>query len=78
MWLGHDADHSAPSSADVKSEYALYLLSHLSTCTVSSGTALFLLSNEINIQLFGSATISMLSFEKIPPNQKLNSIWQFY
>jgi hypothetical protein len=27
VWLGHDADHSPPSSAKVKNEYELYLLS---------------------------------------------------
>jgi hypothetical protein len=28
---GHDADHSTPSSAKVKNEYELYLLSYLSS-----------------------------------------------
>jgi hypothetical protein len=37
---GHDADHSPPSSAEVRNEWELYLLSPPSATMACSGTAL--------------------------------------
>jgi hypothetical protein len=45
IWPGRDADHSSPSSAEVKNEQELYLFSP----RACSGTALLLLSYIINL-----------------------------